>query len=72
MILRVYIQCGRHRKTRAVPRKFTKYYIQQPGMYVQQSHSSKSVKGCRCAVSNKHTADDNGIDPDSSFSRFSN
>ena len=72
MILRVYIKCVRHRKTRAAPRKFTNDSIQQPETYVQQAHASKSVKGRCRAASKKRIADDDDIDPDSSFSRSSN
>ena len=64
MILRVYIQCVRHRKTRAAPRKFTNDSIQQPGKYMQQAHASKSVKGHNRAASKKRIADDDAIDPD--------
>ena len=71
MVLIVYIQCVRHRKTRADPRKFTNDSIQQPGTYVQQSHASKSAKVHRCATSKKCIADDDDIDPDSLFSRSS-
>ena len=72
MILRVYIQCVKHRKTRAAPRKFTNDYIQQPGAYIKQAHASISVKGRSHTVSNKHIADDDDIDTDSSFFRSSN
>ena len=72
MILRAYIQCVRHRKTRADPRKLTNESIQQSGTHVKQSHPSKSVKGRSCATSKKNIADDDDIDPVSSFSRESN
>ena len=72
MILRVYIQCVRHRKTRAALRKFTNDSIQQPGTYAQQAHAGKSVKYRSHAASKKFIADDDYIDPDSSFSRSSN
>ena len=72
MILRVCIQCVRHRRTRAAPRKLINDSIQHPGTYVQQAYASKSVKGLSYAASKKHIADDNDIDSDSSFSRSSN
>ena len=72
MILRVYIQYIRHVKTRAAPRKVTNDSIQQPRSYVQQAHASKRVKGRSCAAYKKNIADDDDIDPHSSFSRSSN
>ena len=72
MLFRVYIQCVRHRTTRATPRKFTLDSVQQPGTYVQQAHGSKSVKGQSRASSKKRVADESIIEPKSSFSRSSN
>ena len=72
MILRVYIQCVRHKKTRASSRKFTNDPIQQHETYVQQAHTHKCGKDRSCAISKKCIADADGIDPDSLFSRSSN
>ena len=72
MILRVYIQCVRHRKPRADPRKLTNDSIQQSGTYVQQAYAIKTVNGRSRAVFKKCITDDGNINPDSSFFRSSN
>ena len=72
MILKVYICCIRHRPTRAVKRNFTKDSVQQPGTYVQQAHTSKSVKGRSRAATKKRVADDIDVIPNTSFSRSAN
>lgn len=58
MVLKFYIQCERHRITRANPQKVVNDSIQQPGTYVQQAHGNKNVKGCSHAASKKCTIDD--------------
>ena len=72
MILRVYIQCVRHRKTRATPRKFTNDSIQQPRTCIQQARASKSGKGRSCTASKKRIADDDNVDPEISFNQLIN
>lgn len=42
------------------------------GTCAQHGHTSKSFNGCSGNVCKKCISDDNGIDSDSSFSRFSN
>lgn len=72
MMMRVDIQCVRHRITQSAPRKQTKDSLQQPERYGQKARGYKIMKGCSPVVSNKNIADDCDIGPKSSLSRSSN
>ena len=50
---RIIFKCVRYRTSRAAIRTFNDGSIQQPGIFIQQAHSTRSVKGKSCSASKK-------------------
>ena len=55
---RIILKGLRYRTSRAAIRTFNYDYIQQPGTFIQQAHSTSSVKGKSCSASKIHVSSD--------------
>ena len=49
------LRCNRYRVTRATKRKFSPHNLQQPGTYIQEAHSSRSIKNSSRSSKKKRT-----------------
>ena len=53
MLVRFRLDCHHKRVSRSIPRVFAHNYVQQVGTYIQDAHSSPSIKGKSRSASKK-------------------